>query len=108
MAIGREEIFGPVLSVLTFTDAAEAVRMANDSMYGLAAAVWTKDLDVALSTAKAIRSGTVWVNAYFDAGLSLVMPMGGYKASGIGRELGQAGLQEYFETKAVHVRLAGR
>ena len=55
--------------------------------------VWTRDLDVALSTAKAIRSGTVWVNAYFDAGLSLVMPMGGYKASGIGRELGQAGLQ---------------
>ncbi len=84
------------------------MRIANDSMYGLAAAVWTKDIDVALSTAKAIRSGTVWVNAYYDAGLAFVMPMGGYKASGIGRELGRPGCRTYFETKAVHVRLAGR
>jgi acyl-CoA reductase-like NAD-dependent aldehyde dehydrogenase len=108
MAIGREEIFGPVLSVLTFDDAAQAVRMANDSMYGLAAAIWTTDVDVALSTAKAIRAGTVWVNAYHDAGLPFVMPMGGYKTSGIGRELGREGLYEYFETKSIHLRLGRR
>jgi acyl-CoA reductase-like NAD-dependent aldehyde dehydrogenase len=108
MAIGREEIFGPVLSVLTFDDPAEAARMANDSMYGLAAAVWTADLNRAIAMSKALRAGTVWVNAYYDAGLSLVMPMGGYKTSGIGRELGREGLQEYFETKAVHLRLSGR
>jgi acyl-CoA reductase-like NAD-dependent aldehyde dehydrogenase len=105
MAVGREEIFGPVLSILTFDDAAEAVRLANDTMYGLAAAVWTKDIDVALRTAKAIRAGTVWVNAYHDAGLAFVMPFGGYKASGFGRELGRDGLNEYMETKAIHVRL---
>lgn len=108
MAIAREEIFGPVLSVLTFDDARDAVRLANDSLYGLAAAVWTSNLDVALSTSKAIRAGTVWVNGYYDVGLSLVMPMGGYKTSGIGRELGREGLNEYFETKAVHLRLSGR
>jgi acyl-CoA reductase-like NAD-dependent aldehyde dehydrogenase len=96
-----------VLSVLTFTDAADAVRIANDSMYGLAAAVWTRDIDVAINTAKAIRAGTVWVNAYHDAGLPFVLPMGGYKSSGIGRELGREGLQEYFETKSIHIRLGG-
>src|SRR6185312_1161548 len=66
MAIAREEIFGPVLSVLTFDDAADAVRQANETMFGLAAAVWTRDVDVAVRTAKAIRAGTVWVNAYHD------------------------------------------
>jgi len=108
MTIGREEIFGPVLSVMTFEDPAQAVQIANDSMYGLAAAVWTRDLDLALQTARSIRAGTVWVNAYHDAGLPFVMPMGGYKASGIGRELGREGLQEYLETKSVHVRLGRR
>lgn len=106
MAICQEEIFGPVLSVLTFDDVADAVRLANDTMYGLAAAVWTKNIDIALTSAKGIRAGTVWVNAYYDAGLAFVMPIGGYKASGFGRELGREGLEEYFETKAVHVRLA--
>jgi acyl-CoA reductase-like NAD-dependent aldehyde dehydrogenase len=105
MTIGREEIFGPVLSVLTFDDADEAVRLANDTTYGLAAAVWTKNIDVALTTAKKIRAGTVWVNAYHDAGLAGVMPFGGYKASGFGRELGREGLDAYMETKAIHVRL---
>ncbi|HEX5496239.1 MAG TPA: aldehyde dehydrogenase family protein [Mycobacteriales bacterium] len=105
MTVGREEIFGPVLSVLTFDDPAEAVRLANDTMFGLAAAVWTRDVDTALRTAKAIRAGTVWINAYHDAGLAFVMPFGGYKTSGFGRELGREGLQEYFETKAIHVRL---
>jgi acyl-CoA reductase-like NAD-dependent aldehyde dehydrogenase len=105
MVVGREEIFGPVLSVLTFDDHAEAVRLANDTEYGLAAGLWTRDIDVALRTAKAIRAGTVWVNAYHDAGLSVAMPFGGYKSSGFGRELGRDGLGEYLETKSVHVRL---
>jgi acyl-CoA reductase-like NAD-dependent aldehyde dehydrogenase len=105
MAIAREEIFGPVLSVLAFDDAADAVRLANDTIYGLAAAVWTKNVDVALRTTKALRAGTVWVNAYHDAGLAFVLPFGGYRSSGFGRELGREGLDEYFEKKAVHIRL---
>jgi acyl-CoA reductase-like NAD-dependent aldehyde dehydrogenase len=105
MAVAQEEIFGPVLSVIPFDDAADAVRIANDTMFGLAAAVWTKDIDVALLTTKALRAGTVWVNAYHDAGLAFVMPFGGYKASGFGRELGREGLDEYLETKAVHIRI---
>ncbi|HEY9390701.1 MAG TPA: aldehyde dehydrogenase family protein [Mycobacteriales bacterium] len=105
MTISQEEIFGPVLSVLTFDDATEAVRLANDTMFGLAAAVWTQDVDIALRTAKGIRAGTVFINAYHDAGLAFVMPFGGYKASGFGRELGREGLDEYFETKAIHLRL---
>jgi acyl-CoA reductase-like NAD-dependent aldehyde dehydrogenase len=105
MTVGREEVFGPVLSVCAFDDAAEAVRLANDTMFGLAAAVWTRDIDVALNTAKAIRAGTVWINAYHDAGLAFVLPFGGYKASGFGRELGREGLDEYFEKKAVHIKL---
>jgi len=105
MAIAREEIFGPVLSVIPFEDAADAVRIANNSAFGLAAAVWTRDIDRALRTTKALRAGTVWVNAYHDAGLAFVMPFGGYKTSGFGRELGREGLDAYFETKAVHLKL---
>jgi acyl-CoA reductase-like NAD-dependent aldehyde dehydrogenase len=107
MSVGREEIFGPVLSVFTFDDAADAVRQANDSMYGLAAAIWTSNLDTAIATAKGVKAGTVWVNAYHDAGMAFVLPMGGYKASGNGRELGREGLDEYFETKSIHIHLAG-
>lgn len=104
MAIAQDEIFGPVLSVMTFRDADDALAIANDTMYGLAAAVWTQDLNTALKMAKGIRAGTVWVNTYHHAGLPN-MPYGGYKRSGIGRELGRQGLAEYLETKAIQIRL---
>jgi aldehyde dehydrogenase (NAD+)/betaine-aldehyde dehydrogenase len=105
--IAREEIFGPVLSVLSFKDADDALRIANDTMYGLAAAVWTRDLNVALRFAKGIKAGTVWVNAYHSAGagFSGLMPYGGFKQSGIGRELGHEGLNEYLEVKSVQIKL---
>jgi acyl-CoA reductase-like NAD-dependent aldehyde dehydrogenase len=105
MTIAQEEIFGPVLSVLTFKDTDEALRIANDTMYGLAAAVWTRDINTALKMAKGIKAGTVWVNSYHTAGLPF-MPYGGYKQSGIGRELGRDGLNEYLETKAVQIKLS--
>ncbi|HET8559615.1 MAG TPA: aldehyde dehydrogenase family protein [Marmoricola sp.] len=103
--IAREEIFGPVLAVTPFDTAEDAVRIANDSPYGLAAAVWSTNVNTVLTTAKRLRAGTVWINAYHDAGLPFCMPMGGYKTSGFGRELGREGLAEYFETKSIHLRL---
>lgn len=102
--IAREEIFGPVLSVLTFDNLEDVIRTANDTMYGLAAAVWTKNIDVALKVAKGLRAGTVWVNAYHSTGL-YNMPYGGYKQSGLGRELGDLGLEEYLETKSIQIKL---
>ena len=105
MKIAQEEIFGPVLSVISFKDADDALRIANDTIYGLAAAVWTKDINTAFKMAKGIQAGTVWVNTYHSAGLPY-MPYGGYKQSGIGRELGHEGLEEYMETKAIQIKLA--
>lgn len=105
MAIAQEEIFGPVLSVMTFKDADEALRLANDTIYGLASAVWTKNIDTAFKMAKGLQAGTVWVNSYHSAGLPY-MPYGGYKQSGFGRELGNEGLEEYMETKAIQIKLA--
>ncbi|HEX2501444.1 MAG TPA: aldehyde dehydrogenase family protein [Methylomirabilota bacterium] len=104
MRIAREEIFGPVLSVIPFKDVDDAVAQGNETFYGLAAAVWTRDVGKALRVARALRAGTVWVNAYnlYDAAL----PFGGFKESGFGRELGQAGLDLYTEVKSVWVDLA--
>lgn len=99
MKISREEIFGPVLSVLKFSDVDEVVRRANNTTFGLAAAVWTSDVKKAHQVSNSLRAGTVWVNCYdvFDA----AAPFGGFKMSGIGRELGEAGMQNYTELKTV-------
>ena len=103
MTIAREEIFGPVLAVLTFEDFEHAVRLANQTVYGLAAGIWTKDIQKAHRAAKAIRAGTVWINSYnfYDSGA----PFGGFKASGFGRDLGREALDGYLETKTVWVAL---
>ena len=104
MKIAREEIFGPVLSVIPFTSIDDGLAQGNDTAYGLAAAVWTRDVAKALRAARAIRAGTVWVNAYnlFDAAL----PFGGFKESGFGREMGSVGLDHYTEVKTVWVDLS--
>ncbi len=103
MTIAQEEIFGPVLAVLPFDDMEEAVHLANHSMYGLAAGVWTRDVSKAHQMARAIKAGTVWVNTYnmYDA----AAPFGGYKQSGFGRDLGREALDNYTETKTVWVGL---
>ena len=99
MSIAQEEIFGPVLCVIPFTSADEAIHIANDSKYGLAAMIWTKDLEKANKVARQLRCGTVWINTY-GAFLNEV-PFGGYKQSGFGRELGLAGLLEYSQIKHI-------
>jgi betaine-aldehyde dehydrogenase len=101
--IAREEIFGPVASVIQFEDEADAVRIANDTPYGLAAAVWTRDIYRALRVVKAIRAGIVWVNHMQPT--CVEAPWGGYKQSGVGRELGSWGVEEYLETKQVYINL---
>ncbi len=103
MKISREEIFGPVLSVLKFGDIDEVIKRANNTTFGLAAAVWTSDVKKAHKVSNSLRAGTVWVNCYdvFDA----AAPFGGFKMSGIGRELGEAGLQNYTELKTVTMSL---
>ena len=99
----REEVFGPVTAVLPFDTAAEAVAIANDTEFGLAGGVWTRDLDTAHGVAGAIRTGTVWVNSYLDMPPSA--PFGGHKASGIGREGGWAAIEAYTELTNVFVAL---
>jgi acyl-CoA reductase-like NAD-dependent aldehyde dehydrogenase len=104
MTLAREEIFGPVLAVVRFKDPEEVIAAANDTPYGLAAAVWTKDIKKAHRTARMLQAGTVWINTYglYDN----AMPFGGLKQSGYGRELGRQGLLEYTQTKSVWVDLA--
>jgi len=103
MAIACDEIFGPVLSVIKFKDVEEVIHRANTTDYGLAAAVWTRDIGKAHAIADRVRAGTVWVNCYdvFDA----AAPFGGFKRSGIGRELGEKGIENYTEHKTVTIAL---
>jgi betaine-aldehyde dehydrogenase len=105
MTIAQEEIFGPVLVVIPFDSEEEAVRIANDTIYGLAGAVWTKDVAKAMRVIKALRAGITWVNTYHPTYSEA--PWGGYKQSGIGRELGSYGLDEYTEVKQINIDLTG-
>jgi alcohol dehydrogenase class IV len=105
MRIAQEEIFGPVLSVIRYRDEEEAIAIANDSPYGLAGGVWSRDIARAERVADQIRTGTMWINDYHV--FNDLTPFGGYKQSGIGRELGVWGLEEYTEVKHVHVGSEG-
>jgi acyl-CoA reductase-like NAD-dependent aldehyde dehydrogenase len=102
--IAREEIFGPVMSVIPFTSAEEVLELSNDNEYGLAAAVWTRDIKKGLNTARALRAGIVWINDTQPAPTEA--PWGGYKQSGFGRELGPYGLEHYLETKQINLNLS--
>lgn len=101
MSIAQEEIFGPVLSVIGYETEDQAVAIANDSIYGLGGGIWSKDKDRAVSIAKRLRTGTVWINEWHL--ISEKAPFGGYKQSGIGREFGVEGLKEYMEAKHLHI-----
>jgi aldehyde dehydrogenase (NAD+) len=101
MRIAQEEVFGPVLSVIRFEDEAQAIEIGNDIAFGLAGAVWTKDLRRAMLMTEKLKAGTVWVNNY--RATSFTSPFGGYKESGIGRESGAEAIKEYLHTKCVWV-----
>jgi gamma-glutamyl-gamma-aminobutyraldehyde dehydrogenase/4-guanidinobutyraldehyde dehydrogenase/NAD-dependent aldehyde dehydrogenase len=103
MTIAREEIFGPVLSVLSFEDAAQAVQIANQTVYGLQAGVWTADINTAHSVARALRAGTVHVNQYDED--DITVPFGGYKQSGVGRDKSLHAIDKYTETKTTWIRI---
>jgi phenylacetaldehyde dehydrogenase len=104
MKVVREEIFGPVVVAIPFASEEDVVHSGNETSYGLASGVWTRDINKAYRTAHRLRAGTVWINCYsvFDA----AMPFGGYKESGWGREMGHNALDNYLETKSVVTQLA--
>lgn len=104
MRIAREEVFGPVLSIIGFDDEAQAIELANDTIYGLAAGVWTENMGRAVRMSKALRAGTVWVNTY--RAISYMMPFGGMKRSGLGRESGLEAVRHYLETKSTWISYA--
>ncbi|MGN6537676.1 MAG: aldehyde dehydrogenase family protein, partial [Mesorhizobium sp.] len=103
MAIAREEIFGPVLAVMPFDTVEEAIAIANDTVYGLAASVWTKNIDKALTVSRRVQAGRFWVNTTLAGGPEL--PIGGFKQSGWGREAGIYGVEEYTQVKSVHIEI---
>jgi len=101
MTIAQEEVFGPVLSVIPFDAEEDAIQIANDIVYGLAAGVWTSDIGRALRMSEKLKAGTVWVNTYRAA--SFMSPFGGFKRSGQGRESGKEAMMEYMQTKCVWI-----
>jgi aldehyde dehydrogenase (NAD+) len=105
MRIAQEEVFGPVLSIIPFDTEEDAIRIANGTVYGLAAGVWTTSIRRALMMSEKLEAGTVWVNTY--RAVSYMSPFGGYKRSGIGRESGQEAIHEYLQTKSVWIDIAG-
>jgi aldehyde dehydrogenase (NAD+) len=104
MRIAQEEVFGPVLAVIPFEDEEEAIAIANDVVYGLAAGVWTQNMRRALTMAERLQAGTVWINTY--RALSYLSPFGGYKRSGLGRESGHEAIKEYLQVKSVWISTA--
>ena len=104
MKIAQEEIFGPVLTALTFKDFNEAISIANDTEYGLAAGVWTKDINKAIKASREIRAGTVYINNY-EEGVDSTIPLGGYKQSGIGRDNGYQALENYLQVKSTWIKI---
>ncbi len=106
MAIASEEIFGPVLCVIPFDTIDEAISIANDTVYGLAASVWTKNIDKALTVSRRVRAGRFWINTTLAGGPEL--PIGGFKQSGWGREAGMQGVEEYTQTKSIHIEIGKR
>ena len=102
----QEEIFGPVLVAMPFDDEAELIAMANDSVYGLAAGIWSRDFPRALRLARALEAGTVWINTYKT--FSISTPFGGFKESGLGREKGMQGIKAYMQQKSIYLGLSGQ
>lgn len=106
MSIAKEEIFGPVLSIIEFETLEEAIEIANSTLFGLSSGIWTQDIDNAIRFSKAVRSGTVWVNCWMDGFPE--MSFGGYKESGIGRELGRHAVDEFTELKTIAIHTGAR
>jgi acyl-CoA reductase-like NAD-dependent aldehyde dehydrogenase len=103
MSIAKEEIFGPVLSIIRFKTLEEAIRIANDTLYGLSASVWTKDIDKAMTISRKVKAGTIWINTYMNGYAEL--PFGGFKESGLGREMGTAAIDEFTEMKTIQIHI---
>jgi acyl-CoA reductase-like NAD-dependent aldehyde dehydrogenase len=106
MRVAQEEIFGPVASVITFKDEADLIKQANDTIYGLSAGIWTRDITRAHRFAKEIKAGTIWINTFNM--MNAASPFGGYKQSGYGREMGKHALELYTHVKSVWVDLSGK